>query len=74
MQSREFDLSIGDILQIENRLVTVVDIENGEVIIHIDEDDSLGSDSRTRDSRTRDSHGMGRESGFAHESSTSLPR
>ena len=38
----EFDVAVGDVLQIGDRIVTVIDIENGEISVridHVDEND-----------------------------------
>lgn len=40
VQIHEFDLNVGDILQVGDTTVTVIDIENGEVTFRIDEGDS----------------------------------
>jgi len=39
VQIHEFDLNVGDILQIGDTTVTVIDIENGEVTFRIDDSD-----------------------------------
>lgn len=36
----EFDLAVGDVLQVGELTVTVVDIENGDVTLRIDDDPS----------------------------------
>ena len=37
MQLHELDLTVGDVLQIGERTLTVLDIENGEVTFRIDD-------------------------------------
>ena len=36
MQPREFDLSVGDAIQIGDRMLTLIDIESGEAAFRID--------------------------------------
>jgi hypothetical protein len=40
VQIHELDLNVGDILQVGDTTVTVIDIENGEVTFRIDDSDS----------------------------------
>lgn len=37
MQSHEFELSVGEAIRIENHIITLMDIEGGEVAIRIDD-------------------------------------
>ena len=40
MQLHELELSVGDVLQVGEHTVTVLDIENGEVTFRVEESDS----------------------------------
>ena len=40
VQEQEFELSIGDVLQIGDRFVTVIDIDGSEVTFRVDPADS----------------------------------
>ena len=40
MQEQEFELSIGDVLQIGDRFVTVIDIDGSEASFRVDSADS----------------------------------
>ena len=37
MQVHEFELSVGDVLHIDNRVLTVIDIEAGEIRLRVDD-------------------------------------
>jgi hypothetical protein len=41
---REFELSVGDVLQIGNHTITVIDIDGLDVSFRIDSEDSAESD------------------------------
>lgn len=46
LQFQELELAVGDVLQIGETTVTVIDIENGEVTFRIDDHESHGDDHR----------------------------
>ena len=48
MQIHDFDLTVGDILRVGDAVITVIDIDNGEVTFRIDEGE-LHDDPRTND-------------------------
>ena len=48
MQIHDFDLTVGDILRVGDTIITVIDIDNGEVTFRIDEGE-LHDDPRTND-------------------------
>lgn len=59
VQRLELDLAVGDVVQIGEMTVTVIDIENGEVTFRIDDGNHQESDSAK---------------GFADEKALPLPR
>jgi hypothetical protein len=44
VQHQELDLTVGDVVRIGDTLITVIDIENGEITFRIDDADSPGDD------------------------------
>ena len=56
---QEFDLVVGDVLQVGDATVTVIDIDDGEVTFRVDNIDSLQEDGT---------------SGFGEDPSSPLPR
>ena len=48
VQIHDFDLTVGDILRVGDTIITVIDIDNGEVTFRIDEGE-LHDDPRTND-------------------------
>jgi|GEM_PF-2765378 len=59
VQRLELDLAVGDVVQIGEMTVTVIDIENGEVTFRIDEGNHHETDSAN---------------GFSDEKAVPLPR
>lgn len=43
---QEFDLTVGDVLRVGDTMVTVIDIENGEITFRIDEEDVRDEDPK----------------------------
>ena len=48
VQHQELDLAVGDVVRIGETLITVIDIENGEITFRID-DAEPADDDRTND-------------------------
>ena len=48
VQIHDFDLTVGDILRVGDTVITVIDIDNGEVTFRIDEGE-IHDDPRTND-------------------------
>lgn len=44
VQHQELDLVVGDVIRIGETLITVIDIENGEITFRIDDADSCDED------------------------------
>ena len=44
VQSHELDLAVGDVLQLGDKTVTVIDIDQGEVTFRIDDGESHDDD------------------------------
>jgi len=44
VQHQELDLVVGDVIRVGETLITVIDIENGEITFRIDDADSSDED------------------------------